>query len=101
MFNQIFCGHVIFVSEGYGAFQHGILYDALDVDIVDGLENIIPVGVQPKIGTDGMAHVMDVELSFDVKVKGLKRHHIFDLWHFSLEGCFVYRQKIVLLYADP
>ena len=99
--DQIFCGHVIFAGEGYGAFQHGVLYDALDVGIVDGLENIIPVGVQPKIGTDGMAHVVDVELSFDVKIKRLKRHHILDLRHLSLEGSFVYGQEIIWLYTDP
>ncbi len=100
MFYQIFCGHAVFVGEGHCAFQHGVLYDALDVYVVDCFVYVIFMCVESQVGADGVAHVVDVELSFDVKVKWLVRDHVFDVRHFTFEGCFVYRQEIVLLCAD-
>ena len=48
-----------------------------------------------------MAHIVNIQLSLDVKIKGGIGHHILNLRHLALESRLVHRQEAVPLHADP
>ena len=82
------------------AFQHGVLHDGQNFRIVDGLINIFPALVAAQIRAGRVAHVVDVQLALNIKIKRLKRNHVRDLRNFTLERGLVNRQETVALDTD-
>ena len=92
--------HLVGLRQSQRALQHGVLDDILDAGILNGLIDVFPVGIKPQIGADRMAHIVHIQLSSDVIVKGLIGHHILDFRNFAAEGCLVHRKETVPLHAD-
>ncbi|MPM68173.1 hypothetical protein SDC9_115104 [bioreactor metagenome] len=92
--------HRILLRERLRALEHGVERDGVGVRVVNRLENICPLCIQPQIRRRRMPQIVDVELSADIEVKRRERNHAPDRRNFAAERVPVHRQVAVSLHAD-